>query len=288
MDSFSERMDLPMTPPSSTEWQLARQAAEQYATVLEPAILGPFAEALVDWSDLVPGQTAVDVGCGTGAAALYAAARLGPAGRVIGLDINRGMIEVARSRPPLDGAVEGAPVEWYQESAYQLPLGDQSIDVVLCAQTLQFLADRRQALLEMRRVLKPGGRIALSLWRPLAENPYFQALVTAITEHVGANTAVALQAAFALTDDADIRVLLGAAHFRQMKLDAIQLDLELPPLPEFIPRHVSATPMAVAFSAAPPAAQQAVIADVSHQLAPFLTEFGARAPFRAHLVEVVK
>jgi ubiquinone/menaquinone biosynthesis C-methylase UbiE len=266
---------------TSTQWQLAREAAERYRTILEPAILGPFAQVLVEWSKLGPGQTVVDVGCGTGAATRYAATQLGPSGRVIGVDINRSMIEVALSRPP----VTGAPIEWYQESAYQLPLHDQSVDVALCAQTLQFLNDRRQALAEMRRVLKPGGRIVLSLWRPLAENPYFQALVTAISEHIGPETAVGLQAVFALTDAAEIRALLAGANFQKVEIGLGQLELELPPLLEFIPRHISATPMAAAFSAAAPAVQQAVIADVARQLAPFQSRDGVRVPFRSHLAQ---
>jgi ubiquinone/menaquinone biosynthesis C-methylase UbiE len=183
---------------SSTQWQLGHETAERYETILEPAILGPFAQALVEWARLRPGQTVVDVGCGTGAAARYASAQLGPAGRVIGVDVNRGMIEVARSRPP----VAGAPIEWYQESAYQLPIRSQSVDLVLCAQTLQFLNDRHQALAEMRRVLKPGGYIALSLWCDLDDNAYFQALVTAVSEQIGPATAAGLKAAFALTDAA--------------------------------------------------------------------------------------
>jgi SAM-dependent methyltransferase len=276
------------TTTVSVQWQLAREAAERYATILEPAILGPFARALVEWSDLRPGQTAVDVGCGTGAAAIHAAARLGPAGRVIGIDVNQGMIEVAKSRSSLDGALNSAPLEWYQESAYQLPLPDQTIDVALCAQTLQFLSERRQALAEMHRVLKPGGQIALSLWRPLKENPYFQALVTAIAAHVGADTAAGLQAVFALTDAAEIHALLAGAEFHQVNISAVHLDLPLPPPAEFIPRHISATPMAAAFDAASPAARNAVITDVTRQLAPFLTGNGARVPFRSHLIRAIR
>jgi SAM-dependent methyltransferase len=268
-----------MNMVTSTQWQLAREAAGRYLKILEPAILGPFAQALVTWSNLRPGQTAVDVGCGTGAAARYAAAALGPAGRVIGVDVNRGMIEVARSRPP----VQGAPIEWYQENAYQLPFRDQTADVVLCAQTLQFLTDRHQALAEMRRILRPGGRLAVSLWRPLDENPYFQALLATITDYLGPDIAGGLKAAFALTGAAEIRALLAGGNFWNVEVKVVQLELDLPPLPLFIPRHVSATPMASAFDAASPAAQQAVIADVARQLAPYQTKNGIRVPFRCHL-----
>lgn len=57
---------------TSTQWQLARDAAERYERILVPAILGPAARALVEWSDLQEGEAIVDIGCGTGAAARFA------------------------------------------------------------------------------------------------------------------------------------------------------------------------------------------------------------------------
>jgi ubiquinone/menaquinone biosynthesis C-methylase UbiE len=61
--------------------------------------------------------------------------------------------------------------------------------VTLCAQTLQFLNDRPLALAEMYRVLKPDGRLALSLWRPIQERPYVEALVAAVKRHIYPATA---------------------------------------------------------------------------------------------------
>ena len=76
----------------STEWQLAREAAQRYEQILVPAILGPAARALVDWSALKGDETVLDVGSGTGAAARYAAELVGSSGRVIGSDVDAGMI----------------------------------------------------------------------------------------------------------------------------------------------------------------------------------------------------
>lgn len=267
------------TQTTSTQWQLAREAAERYEHILVPAILGPAARALVHWAALQPGETVLDVGCGTGAAARFAAEQVGASGRIIGLDVNAGMLDVATSLPPANGAV----VEWHEASAYTLPLADETIDAVLCAQTLQFLIDRRRALFEMHRVVKPGGRLALSLWDDLRESPYFDVLVRAVTRHIGPDTAAGLRAAFDLSDNNTIRDLLVEAGWTCTVMTVRRLALDLPPLNAFVPLHISATPMAAGFNAAPRHAQQAVIEEVAERLAPFTTEAGVRVPFATHV-----
>jgi SAM-dependent methyltransferase len=269
---------------ASTQWQLALDAAVRYEQVLVPAILGPAARALVDWASLKPGETVLDVGCGTGAATRFAAEQVGPAGRVSGIDVNAGMIAVARSLPLLDGVA----IDWQVESAYSIPLSDRSQDVVLCAQTLQFLSERGKALAEMQRVLKPGGRAVLSLWCEIESSPYFQALVEAVSGRIGPETAEGLGAAFNLSNSEEIRRLVSGANFETVEITAKQLDLDLPPLPEFVPRHVQATPMAPGFNAAPERARRAVVRDVAERLAGYQTETGVRVPFRTHLVRAGK
>ena len=199
---------------TSTQWQLARESPERYQNILTPAILGPFAEAVVNVAALQAGEAVVDVGTGTGAAARYAAEIVGPSGRVLGVDVNAGMLEVARSLP----AVPGAPVEWREANATRLPLDDHRIDAALCAQTLQFLPKKEAALAEMRRVVKPGGRIALSLWCEIEESPYFYTLIQAIARHIGPEAAAGLKSAFALCDADDIyRLGIGIKQLAHLK-----------------------------------------------------------------------
>jgi SAM-dependent methyltransferase len=269
---------------TSTRWQLARDAALRYEQILVPAILGPAAASLVEFAAPRSGTAVLDVGCGTGAAARRAAERVGRSGRVAGVDVNPGMIEVARSLSP----VEGAAIEWLEGSAGELPFAEAAFDLVLCAQTLQFLDDRRRALEEMHRVLSPGGRLALSLWCELPASPYFEALVEAITRHVGPDTAVGLRAAFGLSDIDLVRALVEEAGFRDVEAEIGELDLPLPPLEDFAPRHISATPMAEGFRNAPAEAQQAVIRDMAERLASYRTPDGLLVPFRTHLVQARK
>jgi ubiquinone/menaquinone biosynthesis C-methylase UbiE len=171
---------------TSTQWQLAADAAERYETILVPTILGPFAKALVDSVEIRPGDVVLDVGCGTGAAARFAAVRAGASGRVIGVDINAGMLAVAGRHHAPKGS---ARLDWREAEASRLPLDDGSADVVLCAHTVQFLSEREGALREMHRVLQTAGRMALSVWNALEANPYFDALVRAVERHIGRDTA---------------------------------------------------------------------------------------------------
>lgn len=265
---------------TSKQWQLAQDAAERYERIVVPAILGPAARSLVEWSDLRDGERVVDIGCGTGAATQFAAEKVGASGRVAGVDVNAGMIDVAKSVPPVQGAV----IEWFQNSAYQLPFTEGEFDVALCAQTLQFLEDRPRALTEMHRILKPGGRIAVSLWSDIQKSPYFHAMVQAITKNIGAETAAGLRAAFGLSDSKTIRALLTGVRFKNVKASVKELLLELPKPEDFVPRHVSATPMSTGFYAASEEARRAVVHDVSKQLAQYETGQGIRVPFSTHVV----
>jgi ubiquinone/menaquinone biosynthesis C-methylase UbiE len=269
---------------TSTQWQLTRQAATRYEQIVVPNILGPFAKLLVESAALQPGMTVLDVGCGTGAAARFAAERVGSAGRVVGVDVNAGMIAEAKSLP----APKGAAIEWREQSAYQLPLLDQSVDVVLSAQMLQFLQDRVAGLKEMHRVLKPGGLVAVSVWCDKQQNPYFLAQMETITAHIGEDVAAGLKAGLNLATASAIEPLFQEAGFSDIEVTVQQLDLPLPDLKEFIPRHISATPLAAGYNAAPASAQQAVIDEMISQLAQYETNGRVQVPFRSNIAKARK
>src|SRR5262249_1850701 len=148
---------------------------------LVPTIFRPWAEALLTLAALQPGERILDVACGTGVVARLAAVQVGPTGQVRGVDLNPGMLAVARSVPAPTGAV----ITWQEGTATALPLEDAAFDVVLCQQGLQFFPDRVAALQEMHRVLVPGGRLALSVWGPIASSPGFAVLAEALARHVG-------------------------------------------------------------------------------------------------------
>jgi ubiquinone/menaquinone biosynthesis C-methylase UbiE len=115
-----------------TQWQVAGNAAEIYEEYLVPAIFEPWARNLLDRAAPRPGERVLDVACGSGIVARLAAEQVGAAGTVVGVDINPGMIAVARKNAGAAG------VEWKEGNATALPLPDGSFDLVTCQQGLQF------------------------------------------------------------------------------------------------------------------------------------------------------
>ncbi|HEU5456394.1 MAG TPA: methyltransferase domain-containing protein [Nocardioides sp.] len=104
-----------------------------------------------------PGETAVDVGSGTGANTARLAASVGPAGSATGVEPNPALREVAARR----AEATGSPAVYVDGTADTLPLADTSVDVLVCERVLQHVDDPDAAVREFARVLRPGGRVAL-------------------------------------------------------------------------------------------------------------------------------
>lgn len=147
--------------------------AETYHEYLVPAIFARWAPLLMKYALPVGGERVLDVACGTGVMAKKIAPLVGAGGRVVGLDISRDMLEVARRSP----APTGVAIEWVEGSAQTLPAGP--FDIVLCQQGLQFFPDPAGAVVEMRRVLADGGRAVVAVWRDLDMQPVFKAIMEA-------------------------------------------------------------------------------------------------------------
>ena len=115
-------------------------AAANYQRYFVPAIGAPVAGDLLDRADLQRGERVLDLACGTGVITRLAAERAGSTGSVTGVDINPGMLAVARSITS-----SGAPIEWCEAPAEKLPLPDRHFHAVLCQYGLQFFSDRAAA-----------------------------------------------------------------------------------------------------------------------------------------------
>ena len=117
------------------------------------------------------GERIVDVGCGCGETTLQLAERVGPGGKVLGLDVSSPMLEVARTRTPTQWS---SVVEYRRGDAQVEPLPPASFDALYSRFGVMFFADPRAAFANLKRALKPGGRLAFVCWQPLAENDWMR------------------------------------------------------------------------------------------------------------------
>lgn len=138
-------------------WDLA---ADDYESLWQ-AQLADARTALLASACLSPGQRVLDVACGTGLVACDAARAVGHDGRVLGIDLSGQMVEAARQRAQ---ERQLSNLSFARMDAETLDVPDASFDVVLCALGLMYVPDPERALREMRRVLRPGGRMVVAVW----------------------------------------------------------------------------------------------------------------------------
>lgn len=162
-----------------------------YDEIMVPRMFDPWAVLLLDELRLLSGQAVLDVACGPGTVTRRAAFRVGTSGRVIGCDLSPAMLDLAREKISADGS---APIEYVQCPADSLPTPDDAFDVVTCQQGLQFFPDRPAALAEMRRALRPGGKLGIAVWCAIEDCPPFAALANALGTVLGVETADAYEA----------------------------------------------------------------------------------------------
>ncbi len=150
----------PSTPAGDERWGAARyeddtlRSIEEDTANLSMGCGNPFAMA-----DLVPGETVLDLGSGGGLDVILSARRVAPTGKAYGLDFLEEMIDVANKNA---AAAEVDNVEFLHGMIEQVPLPDDSVDVVISNCVINLAPDKTPVFNEIRRVLRPGGRVAVS------------------------------------------------------------------------------------------------------------------------------
>jgi SAM-dependent methyltransferase len=262
---------MPSNPP------IVGTPAEIYEQHMVPAIFARWAPDLVEAAGVQPGGRALDVACGTGVVTRILAERVGPAGTVVGLDINPGMLAVARVVAPLPN------IEWLEGSAVSMALPDATFDYVLCEQGLQFFPDKPAALAEMRRVLKPGGRLALSCWCVIETMPAYLALEQALARRIGPEQAALPP--FSLGDADTLRSLVTRTGFREVRLHIDTKMIRFQSAEHMVRALVGGAPaMLGALTAQGEGVLDAIVAEVEAATRAYVDDEGWAIPAVSHIV----
>lgn len=262
------------------QWQLERSSAEAYEQYLVPLFFSPGAQYLIDLVSLQAGKRVLDIACGTGIVARSAAARVGLHGMVVGLDLNENMLEVAQ-----EVSSDLLPeIEWRQGDVHDIPFPDAAFDVVFCQQGLQFFRDQLAALCEMRRVLAPDGCLGLNVLRSVQHNPAYELLAEALERHVRPEAGIIMRSPFPELSSGDLRDLLAAAGFRDVRILIGIGPVRYPSIREFLFREAASSPLASEIGSLKDDLSELLIQDLKKALRAYTDDDGIIFPTETHLI----
>jgi SAM-dependent methyltransferase len=145
--------------PAVTRWITKQEQMD--------AALAPVADAAITLAAVQSGERVLDIGCGSGATSISLAHLVGPTGHVTGLDVSGPMIELARKR-----SVGMGNLDWLLADAAAHDFPPRSADLLFSRFGVMFFGEPVTAFANLRRALRPGGRLVFACWRPLNENPW--------------------------------------------------------------------------------------------------------------------
>jgi ubiquinone/menaquinone biosynthesis C-methylase UbiE len=214
-----------MTDAVRERWRAAAEGWRRRADVVR-AMGMPVSARMIDQLDLQPGYVVLELAAGPGDTGFMAAELVRPSGGLICSDAFEEMLAIAQGRAAQQG-IEN--VEFKLLELEWIDLGTASVDAVLCRWGLMFAAEPAVSLREMRRVIRPGGRVALAAWADPERNPWATIPTRALVE-LGHAEPPDPQAPgmFSLAQPGQLRDLLQESGFTEVEVDAIELDSEQP------------------------------------------------------------
>jgi SAM-dependent methyltransferase len=235
--------------------------------------IGPLGLAAMEAANVRPGEGVVDIGCGCGDTSLELARRVGPSGRVLGVDVSRPMIARAQVRGA--GITQLSFVE-SDASTSALP---EATDLLFSRFGVMFFADPIAAFTHLRSQIRASGRLAFVTWRTPADNPWAKLPLDAVAPHLPPPTPTDPRAPgpFAFADRTYLEGLLTTSGFREVsltRLDRVLRWTDGPSLDEAVASFTQIGPSARRLAEAAPEARARALQALGEALAPQLTNDG--------------
>ena len=259
-------------------FQIPIEAAELYESAFVPAFFAQWAPILCEVARVAPGQTVLDVACGTGIVTRTAADLVGSDGTVIGVDLNEAMLTVAAGvRPDID---------WRQADVAALPFSDGQFDTVLCQMALMFFPDRAAALAEMARVTNGEGTVAVVVPNALETQPAFSRFIELAERVAGEEAMSLLTTYFVCGDVGELTELFGSVGLDVTESRSITGTYHAPSVDAAVTTEVESTPLIERIDEATYRQLRTEAVDV---MAPFTTADGSLvAPFECLVVAATR
>ena len=247
-------------------------------TAMQEALDGqiqPLGVAAMAALNLKPGERVIDIGCGCGQTTLALAGQVGAHGSVTGVDVSSPMLAVARKRIEAEALAQASVT---QADAQTHPFAPAAADAVFSRFGVMFFEDPTAAFANIRKGLKPGGRLAFVCWRPFAENPWM-AVPLAAAQPLFAEPAPPADplapGPFAFADPERVRGILAGAGFTDIALTPQDKAIGAPDLDQAVETALKVGPLGARLREAPHLAG-AVVAAVREALAAHATPEGVR------------
>ena len=250
-------------------WERRRPLVEKVCTPLRQWMLRELAPR--------PGDTVLELAAGIGDTGFEAAEIIGERGRLLTTDFSPAMLAAARRR----GAELGVEnVEYREIDAQRIDLDDDSVDGVLCRLGYMLMPDPAAALAETRRVLRPGGRVALAVWGAMEQNPFFTVVAISLVQlgHMPPPEPPG-PPVFSMASAERTTALLEGAGFSNVRTEAVPVLFEVPDVEEYLSvTSDTGGPIALVLQGLSETDREALKANVEGALARFATEDGYRIP----------
>lgn len=191
---------------------------------LQDIVLAPVSEILIDRARVQTGEAVIDVGCGCGSTSFDLAKRVGAGGHVTGVDISEPMLNRARELTP-----RGAPVEFVLADATVYPFAPATTDLLFSRFGVMFFAQPSVSFANMRKALRPGGRLTFACWRTPRDNPWMMLGLQEAYKHVPKLPEMKPEdpGPFAFASEERVHRILDEAGFTNVAMERVDLPLDI-------------------------------------------------------------
>jgi SAM-dependent methyltransferase len=257
-------------------WESVAPAWGEHADYADARGAG-VAERMLELTSPAPGERVLELACGPAGLGLAAASRVAPAGHVVLSDVAAGMADIAAARAESLG-VRNVSTRVLDVESIDEP--DEAYDVVLCREGLMFATDPARAAREVRRVLRPGGRVAIAVWGPRERNPWLGVVFDAVAGQLGRPVPPpGVPGPFSLSDAERLAALLEDAGLRDVVVGELAVPLRAASFEEWWERTSAlAGPLSAILAALPEPAARALSERVRQAAAGYATADGLEFP----------